>query len=206
MKRVLVVRHGQTAWNEDGLQTSYSDIPLDETGQRQAHSLGRALAAEPIEHIFTSPLMRAYSTAAAISGYHDAPLVRDGRLRELDFGPFEGRHITAEMDGTLADAYRAWIDQDQVPSIPPGAESYESGARRIEAAFAALPEGLTVLVTHGVIARILLTHSILELPPSSCHRLWLDHAAVSEITEHNGFRRLIRINARLAGSALSSAR
>ena len=64
--RLLIVRHGQTAWNSDGRFQGQLDIPLNETGQAQAAAVARRLASEQPQAIYTSDLSRAWQTARSI--------------------------------------------------------------------------------------------------------------------------------------------
>lgn len=87
---LYLVRHGQTAGNVNRLFIGATDIPLDETGERQARELGQRFAGIDLHDIVTSPLQRARRTAEAIgvvTGH--SPIVVPG-LSEMDFGDAEG--------------------------------------------------------------------------------------------------------------------
>jgi broad specificity phosphatase PhoE len=86
-----LLRHGQTDWNVEGKLQGTSDIPLNETGQRQA--LAAAAAINPVEWdiVLSSPLSRARATAQQIVDSHSlGQLAIDDRLLERAFGEAEG--------------------------------------------------------------------------------------------------------------------
>ena len=87
---LLLIRHGLTAWNSSGRFQGRSDIPLSPDGLAQARALADALADEAIDAAFSSDLQRAVTTAETILRGRSLPLARDARLREFDFGAWEG--------------------------------------------------------------------------------------------------------------------
>ena len=107
--RLIVIRHGETAWNVDTRIQGHLDIPLNDTGRWQAERMARALAGEPIHAIYSSDLGRAFETASILSRHH--PELR-GRapeattaLRERCFGHFEGQ--------TWADIETRWPEDSE---------------------------------------------------------------------------------------------
>ena len=84
MPRLILVRHGRTDWNVALRYQGHSDIPLNETGRRQAMALARRLRGEGIQFACCSDLLRARQTAAAILGREARDLpVRDGPVPAL---------------------------------------------------------------------------------------------------------------------------
>jgi len=90
--RLYLVRHGETDWNAEGRLLSSTDRPLSVRGEQQAAALADDLAGVRWDRAYSSPLVRARRTAEVVlAARPDAPaLVVDGRLREMDFGPYEG--------------------------------------------------------------------------------------------------------------------
>ena len=88
---LLLVRHGLTAWNSSGRFQGRSDIPLSFDGIAQARAAAEALAEERIDAAFSSDLLRAAVTAETILFGRPIPLALDARLREFDFGAWEGK-------------------------------------------------------------------------------------------------------------------
>jgi|SRR5690625_4609496 len=88
--RIGFVRHGQTKWNEAGRAQGHSDIPLNMTGKREAHLIGKRLAQEDWDLVFSSDLLRAKNTAEIIVQQKHLPHIIDERLRERHGGKIEG--------------------------------------------------------------------------------------------------------------------
>jgi broad specificity phosphatase PhoE len=196
-RRLIVVRHGATAWNAEGRYTTRTDMPLSPLGVEQARATAAALAAEPIERVFCSPLSRARTTAEAIVAAQGRALeiVTDDRLTEIDAGPFEGL-TPAQIDaGPLAEAHARW-HTDVDPVTPQGAETLESARDRVAAFSAdvsALP-GTSLVVSHGSLMRVLVAAVVLGADPAAHRRLWLENGHWAVI-EHDERARLVAWNA-----------
>lgn len=87
---LFVVRHGQTEWNVLKRMQGSADIPLNDRGIEQAHLTKENLKDNNIDFIFCSPLIRAKQTAKIIAIDKNLDVVYDERLRERDYGEFEG--------------------------------------------------------------------------------------------------------------------
>src|SRR5215211_9126850 len=87
---ILLARHGETDWNREGRFQGHADPPLNRTGRAQAFDLSRALAAEKLAAMYSSPLRRALETAEIVAASHGLePVTVDG-LREVDVGSWSG--------------------------------------------------------------------------------------------------------------------
>ena len=84
--QLYLIRHGQTDWNLRAMLQGRTDIPLNETGRRQAMEAGERLAGVHFDAVYSSPLQRCRKLAE-YCGY-PAPLL-DDRLKELNFGDWE---------------------------------------------------------------------------------------------------------------------
>lgn len=93
--RIILVRHGETDANKQKVvQGRLLNFPLNETGFQQAQKLAERLASEKIQSIYTSPQLRAYQTAEAISQYHArVPLIVRLDLAETGMGRIEGQSV-----------------------------------------------------------------------------------------------------------------
>lgn len=89
MTRLVLVRHGQTAWNAEHRVQGQFDVPLDETGRRQAEAVAAALARERFAAIWSSDLARARQTAAPAAAVLGLEVRLDPDLRERHYGIFE---------------------------------------------------------------------------------------------------------------------
>jgi 2,3-bisphosphoglycerate-dependent phosphoglycerate mutase len=119
MTEILLIRHGETAWNAEKRLQGHLDIPLNAEGERQAAALGAALANEPIDAVFSSDLQRALQTARAVAAPRGMPVVIDNGLRERCFGAFEGLQYH-EIETRYPEAYAAWRARDRDARYPDG--------------------------------------------------------------------------------------
>jgi broad specificity phosphatase PhoE len=86
--KLYLTRHGETAWSLAGQHTGLTDVPLTESGERNAHRLGERLAGVVFAKVFTSPLQRAARTCE-LAGFGGAAET-DHELVEWDYGEYEG--------------------------------------------------------------------------------------------------------------------
>lgn len=155
--RIIAIRHGETAWNVDARIQGHLDIPLNDTGLRQARQTARALAQEPVAAIYSSDLQRAWATAQAIAQSTGAPLTPVRDLRERCFGDFEG-HTFKQVEEQAPEQALRWRKRDP-DFAPAGGESLNTLRERIARTvngIAARHEGeQIVLVAHGGVLDIL---------------------------------------------------
>ena len=92
MSHIYFARHGQTVWNVENKICGATDIELTELGHRQAEELGAAIknGGYDIDEILYSPLVRAAETARHVSEITGIPARLELRLKEQNFGRFEG--------------------------------------------------------------------------------------------------------------------
>ncbi|WOI57464.1 histidine phosphatase family protein [Palleronia sp. LCG004] len=149
MKRLLLIRHGETEWNADRRLQGQRDIGLSTTGEAQALALAPLVASLAPGLVRSSDLVRARRTAALL-GHPGAKT--EPRLREQALGDWEGRQI-AEI---RAEDRQAYLDWRAGSYAPPGGETWTSFRQRVqaglEAAFATGPETVA-LVCHGGVIR-----------------------------------------------------
>lgn len=125
MTEILLIRHGETAWNAKKRLQGHLDIPLNEEGERQAAALGRALCEESLDAIFSSDLQRAHQTAEAIAGPRGMRVETDRGLRERCYGAFEGM-LYGEISQRYPAAYAAWQARDIDARFPEGVHVAET--------------------------------------------------------------------------------
>lgn len=95
--KYTLIRHGQTYWNKNKIMHGQYDIPLNETGHKQAKKISQELKHEHFDICYCSPLKRAKSTAAYILLNHrNTKITYDDRLMELSKGLLEGKHVKSE--------------------------------------------------------------------------------------------------------------
>src|SRR5262252_4695877 len=96
--------HAQTYHNAAGLASGHYDVALTAQGREDAQTVLRTrYADQPFDVVFTSDTQRAYDTACLIFAGRSLPILRDARLRECDYGDFEGRP-RAEMEAARQSA------------------------------------------------------------------------------------------------------
>ena len=145
--RVDFTRHGETEWNKADFICGRTDISLTERGLMQAKELADKLP-EDIGYILCSPLLRARQTAAACAARLGLEPVIDDRLREWDYGDFEGLHRSAE--GYMAAKLEFGVRM-------PNGESVFDLAGRVYPLLRELPQRYdknVLIVSHGGICRI----------------------------------------------------
>jgi len=125
MTEILMIRHGQTAWNEKKRLQGHSDIPLNSKGEMQALALGEALRNEKLDAIFSSDMQRALKTAEAIAIWHGLPVETDPELRERCYGAFEGMQPD-EIEALYPESHAAWHAADPDHVFPAGERAAES--------------------------------------------------------------------------------
>lgn len=104
---ILLIRHGETAWNAERRLQGQLDIPLNPHGLRQAAALAAALRHEAIDAVIASDLQRARQTAQALATARALPLRLDPALRERCYGAFEGL-LYADIAAQFPAAHAAW--------------------------------------------------------------------------------------------------
>jgi len=149
--RLLVIRHGETAWNLEARIQGHIDIPLNEHGRWQAERLAQALADEGVDAIYTSDLLRAFDTGQAVARAAGLALQVDAGLRERHFGRLEGL-TQDQIARQWPEESRRWRERD--PSYgPEGGEVLQDFYQRCVDTAARLAQrhpGQTVaLVAHG---------------------------------------------------------
>lgn len=158
--KFYLIRHGQTEWNIEGKIQGKTDIPLNETGIRQAHLLAEALRAmaytpkKTVPAIYSSVLCRAVQTAEIIkTAFEDAgvlPVRTLSQLREVDFGFWEGL-TWSQVEERYPEAFHFW-EENPAQGTPTGGESRESCRERCRSAVEQIlseTETDVILVAHG---------------------------------------------------------
>lgn len=210
MTRLVIIRHGQTEWNRIERFRGRADVPLNETGLRQAQAAARRLAATwPVRAIYYSDLARTRVTAQAIAAACGAPLFPHPALLDIDYGEWSGL-TPAEVAGRDPDLLERWYSQPHLAQIPGGetlqsvrrraAECMESLAERhsVPAATGAAPTGgrppqTVVLVSHLVVCRLLVL-AALGLESAHFWRIQQETATMNVVEWEQGTYKIVTIN------------
>jgi len=187
MTSIYLVRHGQTAWNKEEIFRGRTDIPLDETGLRQAELAGEFFKDLEIEAIYSSPLSRAIQTAEKIAKFHSLKVQPLEGLVDMSFGKWEG-HAHLEIKESDPETYRQWREEPHLAKLP-GGESLEDVRARSMAALEEVvkkhPDGNIVLVSHRVVNKVLLC-GILGIDNSHFWQIAQDTTAINLIQYRQG--------------------
>ncbi|MEV1330707.1 bifunctional RNase H/acid phosphatase [Micromonospora costi] len=182
--RLLLVRHGETEFTEQGRYSGRGDVALSARGREQVAATARRVAAlvPGAVAVVSSPLSRCTATAGAIAdALGGRPVRLDDDLIECDFGAWEGRTFAEVRDGWPGEL-DAWLASTAV--APPQGESFVEVAERARRAVAALCEAYpreTVVVVSHVSPIKLMLRDALAADDAFLHRLYLDAAGISVV-------------------------
>jgi broad specificity phosphatase PhoE len=153
-ERVLLWRHGRTAYNHEQRWQGQLDVALDDVGRAQAERAADVLApmigARPPLRIVSSDLARAVDTARTLAARLNVPVEVDEALREVDAGEWEGR-TRADIVSRWPDDFAAWRRGDDI--AVGGGETRSQTAKRAAEAIRRADEqmdgGTLVVASHG---------------------------------------------------------
>lgn len=175
-----LLRHGAT---EGGpIYRGTTDSALSAEGAKQMkQTVSDFSLASVWQKVFSSPLQRCSNFAQSFATAGNVPLVLDKNLREIDFGDWEGRDVSAVWRDFPQQAEAFWRTPEDNP--PPGGETIAELQSRVDGFLDRIIAGdddNLLVVSHGGVIRGILAQ-VLQLPPSSWSTLQLDHASLSRI-------------------------
>jgi alpha-ribazole phosphatase len=206
MLRLLLARHGETAWNAERRFQGHADVALSETGRAQASSLAETLRGRSIDTVYASDLCRAVETAEIAVGTLGLKIQLEPAWRELSFGRWEGMtYDEIERDYPLQ--LQAWLaDRRQV--APPGGESLAQLNVRVQTVLQFLKRShldqTVLIVAHGGPVQVLLA-TALGLPCESFWQFRIDPGSLSELDLYDSGAILVRLNQVLSGKEIRMA-
>ncbi|MCF7935839.1 MAG: histidine phosphatase family protein [Synergistales bacterium] len=177
--KLVLVRHGETAWNREGRFQGRMDIPLNETGREQGQAVAGVLGDYPLDALCTSPLARAAETAgftAAAQGVE--PLVMEA-FSEIDHGEWEGLSA-GEVERRWPGMLTTWHSTPEAV-VMPGGESLSMVQRRVERGMQNLLDlggSAVALFTHDAVLKVMLC-SMLGLPLGAFWSFQMANAGIS---------------------------
>ena len=184
---VYLVRHGQTAWNKEEVFRGRTDIPLNETGLREAELAGEYFKRFELDAIYSSPLSRAFQTAQKIARFHPIEVHPLDGLIDMSFGSWEG-HALKEVEEMDGERYQQWKEEPHLVKFPGGETLDEVRGRAmaaLETVVGKYPEKTVALVSHRVINKVLLC-AILGLDNSHFWQIAQGTTAINLIQYRNG--------------------
>jgi broad specificity phosphatase PhoE len=181
--RLLLIRHGQTPANVNGVLDAVVPGPgLTELGQQQADALPAALADRGIERLFVSTMVRTQITAAPLAASLGLePVVLPG-LREIEAGDTQGKSDKVSVQ-TYISTVHGWSGGDRTTRMP-GAESgvefferYDDAVRQIEATGVAV----AAAVSHGAAIRTWASEAADNTPDHFGTKRHLENTGIVEL-------------------------
>tara|TARA_Y100000310_G_C20453212_1_gene701779 strand:+ start:166 stop:771 length:606 start_codon:yes stop_codon:yes gene_type:complete len=183
--KLLLVRHGQTDWNDAGKFQGMSDIPLNALGLEQARLLADRLKDEKIDAIYSSALQRAHETAKIVGAGHDVEVVARADLNERTYGTWDGltEEEIREQYGEDFDAYC----NDRYNVAPTEGESIQQITSRVSAFLEKVKdeEGTVLVVTHSGTLRGLLD-GLLDYSHEEVANLRFKQTSLTSLTIEDG--------------------
>jgi len=187
VKRAILIRPGETDWNQMGRWQGWAATPLNEHGRLQAERLANFVRNIGMSALYSSDLRRAKETAERIAARLAYAPIYDARLRERNIGAWQGLTLD-EMKAWYPDEYRKLLDDVEGYQVP-GGESRNQVRERMLAVFGdilAQEKGETVgIISHTTSFRALLSELI---PDCNASDLMLGNSSVTTIARTDGER------------------
>ena len=191
VRRLWLVRHGETKWNREKRFCGHSDIALSSLGENQAQWTSEQLLNRSVVALYASDLQRAHQTAESIARSRAMPLhiQSSPAWRELSFGAWEGLTYT-QIVHRFPDHLDFFTSPER--ASPPGGETLTALVARVQRAFmelvqdaTTLPEGDLVLVSHQGVLQVLLCY-VLGISLDHHWQFHFDHGSLSSLDFLNG--------------------
>ena len=185
--RLLLVRHGQSTWNQEHRIQGQLDPPLSPLGRRQAMQLARRLAGRRLAGFYSSDLKRAHETAGLIGDAVAASPSPSPGLREIHLGSWEGLTIE-ELAQRFPKEWALWTEEPSWDVVPggEGAVPFETRVNlEVDAILARHQQGDVLVVTHGGVIQVAL-HRVVGRPNQGLFPFRIENASLSVIEKRNG--------------------
>jgi probable phosphoglycerate mutase len=196
--RILLIRHGQTAWNEGAGEERFrgrTDLPLDASGRAQARALAGKLKSEPIAALYVSPLLRARQTIEPLAAELGLPIRSHEGLLDINYGDFQGR-THREAAAAYPDLYALWRSAPSGVTFP-GGEGLAAVRGRLLALLgelvAAHPGQTVALVGHQVVNKVAVC-TLLELGLDAFWRVCQDTCGIDLFQPSGGAWHTLQVN------------
>ncbi len=181
--KIYLIRHGETEDADSGRYKGHLDVPLSENGIKQIKKLAEYLLQHTdLKAVYTSDLNRAIKSAEIIAGLFGLKTVITGKLKERNFGEWEGMTFN-EIEAKWPDAFKAWA-ANPLKFSAVGGESTLEARNRVMPAFNKIidqhKEQNIAIVSHGGVIRIILCE-LLGIPLENIFRIEQDFAALNII-------------------------
>lgn len=183
--RLILVRHGQTEWNQLGRIQGRTDIPLNDTGIMQARAAGEWLSQRRIDAVYSSPMQRAFDTATEIARPYGLPVIILDDIIEIDFGLWE-KKTADELKKLYPEYWNDWswhLDEEKSANMQ--AESAYTILNRVKRALNSIFEENTagstaVVVSHTMPIKLIMANAI-GLPLKSLQSIKVGNCGICEL-------------------------
>lgn len=193
MKKIYLIRHGETESNRKGIFRGRLDIPLSQNGKEQAEDLKRYFENIPVNIVYTSPLQRAVETAETVFPGH-TPL-KEKWLNNLDLGEWSGMEKSLVKE-RFPEMWENWVKRPESIRFP-GGERLDDVHQRsrlfFEKMIAGEPETIAA-VSHRSVVKVMIAAAV-GVERNYYWRFHLDNASVSLLhyEQERGFT-LVKLN------------
>jgi len=183
---IILIRHGETTANRDGIFRGRKDFPLNENGILQAQQLAEHIAKKfSLDAIYSGPLSRTTETAAPVAEKFNIPLQIEPRLNNISLGSWEGVPYS-EIERKYPEQYHLWLTEPEKLRIPDGETLADVRIRSVESVDESVRKhtGQTIaLVSHRAVIKPLIA-GLIGLPAPYFWKIHIDNAAYC-IIYHN---------------------
>jgi len=176
MAKLILARHGETAWNVEKVFRGRADVSLDEVGIKQADLLGKYLSSWELEAIYSSPAKRALDTANIVARYQKVAVRIAEGLIDFDFGEWQSLP-EQEVKRLYPAILDEWHNNPHKVKMPGGESLDDVRERAVELVNDVLSrhQGNVLLVSHRVVIKVLI-----------CYLLGLDNSHFWNINQDVG--------------------
>lgn len=174
LKRLIIIRPGQSYWNFQGRWQGWVAVPLDEHGRAQVQRLANFIRNIGLTALYSSDLRRATDTVELLEAQLGFEPVYDERLRERNIGCWQGLTVP-EIHGWYPQEYAAYLADPEHYEIPGGGESLSQVKARVRKALRdiikksdAADDNQTVgIISHTTAIRMMLAELVPEFDQSN---------------------------------------
>lgn len=160
---LYIFRHGKTVWNAARRIQGSADIELTDEGREMAAQTSKAIKDIHFDAIYASPLKRAYETACILKGDRDLEVIRDDRIKELNFGVLEGTSFDNIQSSDCDKRFSVFFTRPELYERPPKGESLEELCARAADFIEDIrqkhhDDERIMIVAHGAVNKAMLKH------------------------------------------------
>ena len=194
--RIILVRHGETPYNKAGRYQGWTDVPLNETGIKQAEALAEYLKDVPIDVFISSPLKRAYLTTQKVAELQGKEIAyTDPRLREINYGDW-AKQYTADLEKKYPQQYALWMRKPWLVIHPNGESVQEMAERGRAALYDAVSKypGKTIFIGAHSLINIAIICDVLNLGQEHFRQFPQSNTCINVLEYKDGAWRALLIN------------